>query len=131
MDNSIGTYLCTYDFTETALNSLVKVLYGELSPSGALPGTISKSQKLHPSKQHWLVEIFNEERDGNALDALVAAIIENTAPNQRSELSGATSNSFILHHPEVEESHFVVRNSSTQAPTRMRWFCAGSPIHAR
>lgn len=46
----------TYDFTETALNSLVRVLYGELTPSGTLPGTISKSQKLHPSKQHWLVE---------------------------------------------------------------------------
>jgi beta-N-acetylhexosaminidase len=30
-------------------------------------------------------------------------------------MASATSNSFILHHPEVEESHFVVRNSSTQA----------------
>lgn len=115
MDNTIGTYICTYDFTETALNSLVRVLYGELSPTGTLPGTISKSQKLHPSKQHWLVEIFNEERDGSALDTLIAAVVENTTPNQRSELSSATSSSFILHHPEVEESHFVVRNSSTQA----------------
>lgn len=50
------TFEGTYDFTETALNSLVRVLYGELTPSGTLPGTISKSQKLHPSKQHWLVE---------------------------------------------------------------------------
>lgn len=115
MDSTIGTYICTYDFTETALNSLVRVLYGELSPTGTLPGTISKSQKLHPSRQHWLVEIFNEERDGNALDALINVVMEGTAPNQRSELSSATSSSFILHHPEVEESHFVVRNSSTQA----------------
>ncbi|KAF2867569.1 glycoside hydrolase superfamily [Massariosphaeria phaeospora] len=115
MDASIGTYICTYDFTETALNSLVKVLYGELSPAGTLPGTISKSQKLHHSKQHWLVETFNEERDSNALDNLVTAVMEGTPPNQRSELSSATSNSFILHHPEVEEAHFVVRNSSTQA----------------
>ncbi|OCL01791.1 glycoside hydrolase family 3 protein [Glonium stellatum] len=115
MDTSIGTYICTYDFTETALNSLVKVLYGELSPSGTLPGTISKSQKLHHSRQHWLVEIFNEERDANALDSLIVAVMEGTPPNQRSELSSATSNSFILHHPEVVEAHFVVRNSSTQA----------------
>ena len=115
MDTSIGTYICTYDFTETALNSLVKVLYGELSPSGTLPGTISKSQKLHHSRQHWLVEAFNEERDANALDSLIVAIMEGTPPNQRSELSSATSNSFILHHPEVMEAHFVVRNSSTQA----------------
>lgn len=115
MDTSIGTYICTYDFTETALNSLVKVLFGELSPSGTLPGAISKSQKLHHSRQHWLVEAFNEDRDANALDALITAVMEGTPPNQRSELSSATSNSFILHHPEVEESHFVVRNSSTQA----------------
>jgi hypothetical protein len=26
MDPSIGTYICTYDFTETALQALVKVL---------------------------------------------------------------------------------------------------------
>ncbi|CBX99837.1 similar to beta-N-acetylglucosaminidase [Plenodomus lingam JN3] len=115
MDTSIGTYICTYDFTETALNSLVRVLYGELTPTGTLPGTISKSQKLHPSRQHWLVEIFNEDRDANALDNLIAAVVASTIPSQRSELSSATSNSFVLHHTEVEESHFVVRNSSTQA----------------
>ncbi|KAF1953633.1 glycoside hydrolase [Byssothecium circinans] len=115
MDSSIGTYICTYDFTETALNSLVKVLFGEITPTGSLPGTLSKSQKLHPSKQHWLVEAFNEDRDANALDTLIIAVMDGTPPNQRSELSSATSNSFILHHQEVEESHFVVRNSSTQA----------------
>ena len=97
MDSTIGTYICTYDFTETALNSLVKVLYGELSPTGSLPGTISKSQKLHHSRLHWLVETFNEERDANALDTLVTAVMDGTPPNQRSELSSATSNSFILH----------------------------------
>ncbi|KAK8199843.1 glycoside hydrolase superfamily [Phyllosticta capitalensis] len=115
MDPSIGTYICTYDFTETALNSLVKILYGEHNPSGTLPGTISQSQKLHQSRQHWLVEIFNDERDANALDNLIKSITESMPPNQRSELASATSNSFLLHHPEVIESHFVVRNSTTQA----------------
>lgn len=115
MDASIGTYICTYDFTETALNSLVKVLYGEINPTGALPGTISQSQKLHQSRQHWLVETFNEERDSIALDSLVKAIMEGSPPNHRSELLNASSNSFLLHHPEVLEAHFVVRNSSTQA----------------
>ncbi|KAF2115805.1 glycoside hydrolase superfamily [Lophiotrema nucula] len=115
MDTSIGTYICTYDFTETALNSLVKVLFGELAPSGTLPGTISKSQKLHHSRQHWLVENYNEERDAIALDNLIKAVMEGSQPSQHSELSSATSNSFILHNAEVEEAHFVVRNSSTQA----------------
>ncbi|KAI9699527.1 MAG: hypothetical protein M1820_007158 [Bogoriella megaspora] len=115
MDSNIGTYICTYDFTETALNSLVKVLYGDISPAGSLPGTISQSQKLHQSRQHWLVENFNEERDANALDALIKGVNENTPVNQNSELSSATSNSFLLHNIEVMESHFVVRNSSTHA----------------
>ncbi|KAK5107861.1 hypothetical protein LTR62_000621 [Meristemomyces frigidus] len=115
MDQSIGTYICTYDFTETALNSLVKVLYGEITPAGALPGTISQSQKLSQSKQHWLVEAFNEERDSNSLDLLLKLVVEGNTPGLRSELSSANSNSFILRHPEILEAHFVVRNSSTQA----------------
>lgn len=115
MDQTIGTYVCTYDFTETALNSLVKVLYGEFTPAGALPGTISQSQKLSQSKQHWLVEAFNEERDSNALDVLLKSVVEGNTPGLRSELSSATSNSFLLRNVEVLEAHFVVRNSSTQA----------------
>ena len=115
MDQSIGTYICTYDFTETALTSLVKVLYGEVPPAGALPGTLSQSQKLSHSKQHWLVEAFNEERDANALDVLIKAVVEGNTPGLHSELSSATSNSFLLRNAEVLEAHFVVRNSSTQA----------------
>ncbi|GAB7348866.1 hypothetical protein MBLNU459_g7567t2 [Dothideomycetes sp. NU459] len=113
-DSSIGTYICTYDFTETALVSLVKVLYGEVNPTGALPGTLSQSQKLSQSKQHWLVEIFNEERDSTGLDQLIGKIMEGLPPNQRSELSGSTSTSFLLRQHDVLESHFVVRNSSTK-----------------
>ncbi|KAJ9198275.1 CAZyme family GH3 [Paecilomyces variotii] len=115
MDQSIGTYVCTYDFTETALRALVKVLYGELTPTGSLPGSISHSQKLHQSRQHWLVEAWNEERDSRALDALLAAVREDCSQGQRSELTGVTSNSFLLRMDDVVEAHFVVRNSSTQA----------------
>ncbi|KAJ9300003.1 CAZyme family GH3 [Paecilomyces variotii] len=115
MDQSIGTYVCTYDFTETALRALVKVLYGELTPTGSLPGSISHSQKLHQSRQHWLVEAWNEERDSRALDALLAAVRQDCSQGQRSELTGVTSNSFLLRMDDVVEAHFVVRNSSTQA----------------
>ena len=121
LDSAIGTYVCTYDFTETALNSLVKVLYGDINPTGALPGSISQSQKIHPSRAHWLVETFNEERDSNALDALIKAVVDDSPPNQRSELSSANSNSLILHHSEVLEAHYVVRNSSTH---QLYGFCA-------
>lgn len=115
LDSSIGTYICTYDFTETALISLVKLLYGEITPAGSLPGTLSQSQKVSQSKQHWLVEIFNEERDALALDNLIKAVTEASSPSQRSELSSSSSNSFLLRQSDVLESHFVVRNSSTQA----------------
>lgn len=115
MDPSIGTYICTYDFTETALVSLVKVLHGDVTPTGSLPGTISQSQKLSTSKQHWLVETFNEDRDSHALDSLIKEVVDEQSPGHRSELSSATSNSFLLRQDDVLEAHFVVRNSSTQA----------------
>ena len=121
MDTSIGTYICTYDFTETALQALVKVLYGELTPTGTLPGSISRSQKVHQSRQHWLVENWNEERDADALDALLETIREDCPQGQRSELLGATSNSFLLRTEGIDEAHFVVRNSSTRA---LYGFCA-------
>ncbi|KAK2759314.1 hypothetical protein FQN54_002792 [Arachnomyces sp. PD_36] len=115
-DPAIGTFVCTYDFTETALQALVKVLYGELTPSGSLPGTIRQSQKIHQSRQHWLVESWNEERDAHALDELLKAVREDSChSSQISELAGTTSNSFLLRNSDVDEAHYVVRNSSTQA----------------
>ena len=115
LDPSIGTYICTYDFTETALQALVNVLFGDLSPTGALPGTINQSQKVHQSKQHWLVEAWNEQRDAEALDILLQSLQQETPVGQRSELSGSSSSSFLLHNEMIEEAHFVVRNSSTRA----------------
>lgn len=41
--------------------------------------------------------------------------MEKAAVNQQSELTGSTAASFQLSNSAVEESHFVVRNSSTQA----------------
>ncbi|EPS26034.1 putative beta-N-acetylhexosaminidase [Penicillium oxalicum 114-2] len=121
MDPSIKTYVCTYDFTETALQALVKVLYGDLTPSGTLPGSLSRSQKIHQSRQHWLVENWNEERDAHGLDALLDVVRGDRVQGQRSELLGATSTSFLLRKEDIEEAHFVVRNSSTQA---LYGFCA-------
>ncbi|KAJ5598241.1 hypothetical protein N7537_008325 [Penicillium hordei] len=121
MDSSIGTYICTYDFTETALQALVKVLYGDLTPSAALPGSIGRTQKIHQSRQHWLVENWNEDRDSFALDALLETIRADYALGQPSELLGATASSFLLRKEDVDEAHFVVRNSSTQA---LYGFCA-------
>lgn len=112
-DRSIETYVCTYDFTETALEALVQGLCGELTPTGALPGSISRSQKLFQAREHWLVENWNEERDTQALDALLEVVRADGVAN--SELLGVTSTSFQLRRPGVVEAHLVVRNSSTRA----------------
>jgi beta-N-acetylhexosaminidase len=121
-DQAIGTYICTYDFTETALQALVRVLYGELLPAGALPGSMSglpgsmsSSQKLQRSRQHWLVENWNEERDSYPLEILLKSAREpRSSSQQQSILSGVSSNTFLLRSANVEEAHFVVRNSSTK-----------------
>ena len=115
LDPSIGTYVCTYDFTETALQALVDVLFGDLVPTGSLPGTINQSQKAHQARQHWLVESWNADRDADALDTLLQNLRQESPATQISELSGCSSSTFLLHNSLVEESHFVVRNSSTRA----------------
>ncbi|KAI4162857.1 MAG: hypothetical protein LQ342_003574 [Letrouitia transgressa] len=115
LDSSIGTYICTYDYTETALQALVEVLFGDVSPTGSIPGSMSQNQKVHQSKQHWLVENFNEERDVKALDDLLQVLEQEGPVNQRSEFFGCSSKTFLLHNPGIEESHYVVRNSSTQS----------------
>ncbi|KAL8671516.1 MAG: hypothetical protein Q9168_003985 [Polycauliona sp. 1 TL-2023] len=115
LDTTVGTYVCTYDFTETALQTLVEVLIGDLAPTGGLPGTLSQNQKHQHTKQHWLVEAFDEDRDTKALDDLLQTIEQEGPVNQRSELFGCSSSTFLLHNEEIEESHWVVRNSSTES----------------
>ena len=122
MDPSLGTYVCTFDFTETALQALVDVFSGDVSPTGALPGSLRQNQKVHQAKQHWLAESFNEDRDRKGLDFLVTSVLQECPVNQRSALIGCSSGTFLLEEEEVVvESHFVVRNSSTQA---VYGFCA-------
>ncbi|EXJ82546.1 murein transglycosylase [Capronia epimyces CBS 606.96] len=112
-DTTVGTYVCTYDFTETALRALVQVLYGELGPAGVLPGSYSQKPQTSQSRQQWLVESFSEERDSTALDVLLVEA-QNEPSLHANALKNATTSTFLLHDPDVEEAHFVVRNSSTK-----------------
>lgn len=112
-DASIETYVCTYDFTETALRALVQVLYGELNPTGVLPGTLYQKPQSNHTRQQWLVESFSEDRDAAALDVLLVQCQNETSANA-GVLKNAVTSSFLLRDPNVEEAHFVVRNSSTK-----------------
>ncbi|KAI0379019.1 glycoside hydrolase family 3 protein [Hypomontagnella monticulosa] len=112
MDKSIGTYVCTFDFTETAMASLVRVLYGDINPQGSMPGTMRKSKKVSKTRQQWLVESYDRDRDGSALEELLRTMARSSTPSLPYLTTGA--HSFELYNPHVEEAHFVVRNSSTK-----------------
>ena len=112
-DASIGTYVCTYDFTEAALQALVQVLYEELTPSGVLPGSFGQKPQTSHTRQQWLVESFSEDRDSAALDALLLQSQEEPTVHA-AILRNTTSSTFLLREADVEEAHFVVRNSSTK-----------------
>ncbi|KAM0817001.1 hypothetical protein AB5N19_02803 [Seiridium cardinale] len=113
MDKSIGTYLCTFDFTETAMASLVRALHGDFIPQGSMPGTMRKSKKVIKNRQRWLVENYERERDSQALDDLIKTLARASTPSL--PYSACNAHAFDLYSPSVEEAHFVVRNSSTQA----------------
>ena len=94
MDKSIGTYVCTFDFTETAMSALVRALFGEFVPQGTLPGLLRKSKKVVKSRQHWLVENWNAERDRRGLQALMQAVSKLTPAGTRNVLEGANATAF-------------------------------------
>ncbi|UKZ86843.1 uncharacterized protein TrAFT101_002667 [Trichoderma asperellum] len=114
MDKSIGTYICTYDFTENAMAALVRALIGDSNPVGTMPGTLRKSKKVLKSRQHWLVEEFDGNRDRNGLNDLIRAVHRASDQDMR-YLQTTSAETFALNNPNVKEAHFVVRNSSTQA----------------
>lgn len=112
MDKSVGTYICTFDFTETAMASLVRALCGEFVPQGSMPGTMRKTKKISKNRQQWLVESYDHERDSAALDELLDLLARSSTPNM--PYTGSNAQTFQLCNPCVDEAHFVVRNSSTR-----------------
>ncbi|SPQ26920.1 1cd6a9cb-6a91-4992-98d5-99f82239f486 [Thermothielavioides terrestris] len=120
MDKSVGTYICTFDFTETAMAALVRVLCGKFKSQGTLPGTLRKSRKAVKSRQHWLVEAYDRNRDARGLDDLLQSLARASAP-AHPFLQTTSAHTFELFNPNIEEAHYVVRNSSTQA---LYGFCA-------
>ncbi|KXJ96733.1 glycoside hydrolase family 3 protein [Microdochium bolleyi] len=113
MDKTIGTYICTFDFTETAMQSLVRALYGEYTPQGSMPGTLRKSKKTSKKGQQWLVEEYQRERDSRGLDDLLKSLARSSTSHVAYAQSSA--HTFEVFNANIEERHFVVRNSSTRA----------------
>jgi beta-N-acetylhexosaminidase len=113
LDKSIGTYICTYDFTDDAIHALVRTLMGESRPRGSIPGTMRKARRSMKSrsKQLWLVEEYNADRDAPGLDALITLVSRASSP-ETPYLEMSSAASFVLGNQNIQEAHFVVRNSS-------------------
>ena len=121
MDKSIGTYVCTFDFTETAMSALVRALFGNYVPQGTLPGTLRKSRKVQKSRQNWLVENWNRDRDHRGLQALIKTIEKTVPPNQQFGLSDTTAASFELVCPFFSLVNLVhVLTAKSQAVSNLR-----------
>jgi beta-N-acetylhexosaminidase len=131
-DTTIGTYLCTYDFTTNAFKCLVQVLFGNLKPTGFVVGTRSRANLLPLTKkgerahQKWLVENFDYERDLEALQQLFKKVYN--VPAAESGLPSVPQDikTLILASTDfVECRYIIVRNSSTRV---LYGFCAFSII---
>ena len=119
-DNTISTYICTYDFTEAALQTLVRVLLGTIQPTGTLPSQAAQGQLKSRTRQQWLVENFEETRDSKALNTMLAQVQREKSLNA-GLLAGASAATFLLYNNKIDEIHFVVRNTSTK---EILGFCA-------
>ncbi|KAL5601004.1 uncharacterized protein BROUX77_005253 [Berkeleyomyces rouxiae] len=128
MDKTIGTYICTFDFTETAMHALVRTLFGKCPMAGTLPGTLRKTRSRIKSRQPWLVEPYDRQRDCHSLDKLIRSVARSSV--ELPTLEKFTSTAFHLplcgastapgdspssDQMALSEAHFVVRNSSTGA----------------
>ncbi|KAF3915857.1 Beta-hexosaminidase [Arthrobotrys entomopaga] len=127
LDKTIATYVCTYDFTETAIDAMVKVLFGRKPAAGMLPGSIFKrrKQQIQP-KQQWLVEPWKRSRDLPSLQELLRVVLnaslEQDPPGPGVDLLSLPASAFLLDDAVLndgstilEQQNFVVRNSSTRA----------------
>ncbi|KAF4967391.1 hypothetical protein FSARC_5049 [Fusarium sarcochroum] len=113
MDKTVGTYLCTFDFTENAMKALVRVLCGHCVAEGSLPGTLRKNKKVAKSRQNWIVEEYDDDRDEPHLRELLQAVWQSSSETLK-QLEWTTPASFDYSRSNMTPKHFVVRNSSTK-----------------
>ena len=95
----VGTYICTFDYTSTALETAAAVIFGERHASGMLPfqRTMSRQQR------RWQVEIWEKRRG-----LFASADLWKDCLGHRWPLDEATL-SVLLDRPGVSR-HFIVKN---------------------
>lgn len=102
-------------------------MFGDFTPRGTLPGTLRKTKKVvKKTRQRWLVESYDSQKDAPGLRALMDTVARASAPNL--DFLKITS-PFSFEPPrgsDIAKAHFVVRNSSTKA---LYGFCATYHLH--
>ena len=121
-DALIDPYVCTYDYTETALKSLARVLYGEVGilyrevqAKGAfLKGKVPAS--THVFGQQWLVEKADFQRDSISLTNLLIAL--RSEPETASfGIDHVSAESLMRGHHKIQTHHLMIRNPSERRAT--------------
>ncbi|ODV88849.1 glycoside hydrolase family 3 protein [Tortispora caseinolytica NRRL Y-17796] len=104
LDRGIGTYLCSYEFTPEALECLARVIFGQLLPTGRIPGTEHRPSKVVPGPTNrWLVDTYDAKIHLNSLLELWTRCFPE---------SEVTADFFeVLSDPN--QKHFIVQNYST------------------
>lgn len=136
-DESISPYICTYDFTEPAIDALIKLLFGNhrtTSRTNLAQENPQVAPKMAPAQNVlWLAQPFDEKRDDHALKALVtrvsdaAALTRNRGFHETEAFQNTLKNTATAAGDWVKSKSFVVRNSSTGV---MYGFCSASYIPA-
>ena len=100
-----GTYLCTYEYSQAALETAAAVVFGERHAPGALPvGT--PGVPVRRQQKQWFVEVWEKRKDLYASADLWKDCLGKKWPLDASTLST------LLDRPGYSK-HFVVRNPVT------------------
>lgn len=119
-DESISTYICTYDFTEAAGDALVKLLFDNRNvPSDGVSrqrkSAATGVNKSSGQKLLWLAQPFDKSRDMVALNALLERVYPASGSPSRRSYTEHEMLPKTLRSSDgwLETRSFIVRNSST------------------
>ncbi|KAL4892954.1 glycoside hydrolase superfamily [Aspergillus ambiguus] len=118
-DSQIPTYICTYDYTDSALLSLTKILFGHIHPTGVSPGRTSASRSstkylARKFSSVWLTQPWDAEQDFDRVCNLLekfSELLQYSGQTVQSTPKNMLQN--VMKNREF--TVFVVKNTSTQS----------------